>query len=79
MFLYLVSVELIFYVIDSFGNSYNFTIIDLTPVTSMILSFGHILYGISKFENNPFHQYGPAAYLETSFIVQMIAIFLQID
>ena len=72
MFLYLVSIELILYVIESFGNSYNFTILDLTPVTSMLLSFGRILYGISKFENNPFHQYGPGTYLATSFMVQMI-------
>ena len=74
VFLLIVNIRLIIYVYESFANSYNFTLFDLTPVTSMLLSFGRILYGIANYEFDPTHQYGPATYLYTSFIAQGINI-----
>ena len=77
-FLLIINVKLIIYMYNSFANSYNFTICDFTPVTSMLLSFGRILYGIANHGFDPTHQYGPATYLYTSFIAQGInfAIYL---
>ena len=61
---------------NSFANSYNFTISDFTPVTSMLISFGRILYGIANHGFDPTHQYGPATYLYTSFITQEINLVI---
>lgn len=72
VFLLLINIQLLLYVYNSFADSYNFTIFDFTPVTSMLLSFGRILYGISNHGFDPTHQYGPATYLYTSFIAQGI-------
>ena len=72
LLLYAISLKLINYVFESFSNSYNFTIFDFTPVTSMLLSFGRILYGIANYEGDPLHKYGPGTYLITSYIVQLI-------
>ena len=72
VFLLIIRVELLFYVYESFANSYNFTICDLTPITSMLLSFGRILYGIGNHGFDPTHQYGPATYLYTSYMAQGI-------
>ena len=68
--------KVIQYVLNSFGSSYNFTIFDLTPVTSMLLSFGRLLYGIVNFEGQPFYKFGPATYLTTSYMVQFINLFV---
>jgi len=75
-FLLIIDVQLLFYVYNSFANSYNFTICDFTPVTSMLISFGRILYGIANHGFDPTHQYGPATYLYTSFIAQAINFVL---
>ena len=72
VFLLVIKIELIISVYNSFANSYNFTICDLTPITSMLLSFSRILYGIANHGLDPTHQYGPATYLYTSYIAQGI-------
>ena len=72
LFLLIVSIYLIQFIWDSFTDSYNFTVLDITPITSMLLSFGRILYGIVNFEGDPLHKYGPGTYLITSYIVQFI-------
>ena len=74
-FLYVISFKFIVYFYESFGKSYNFTILDFTPITSMLLSFGRILYGIVNFEKEPLYKYGPGTYLITSYIVQVINLF----
>ena len=72
LFLYAISIKFIKYIFESFSNSYNFTLFDFTPVTSMLLSFGRLLYGIANYEGDPLYKYGPATYLLTSYIVQLI-------
>ena len=72
LFLSIVSVYLIQYVYNSFSKSYNFTIFDFTPVTSMLLSFGRILYGVANYEGRPLSKNGPGTYLLTSCMVQGI-------
>ena len=74
-FLYAISLRFITFFYESFGKSYNFTILDFTPITSMLLSFGRILYGIANFEDEPLYKYGPGAYLITSYIVQSVNLF----
>ena len=56
---------------ESLIESYNFTVLDLTPITSMLLSFGRILYAIN-FEGTWFYKYSPGTYLATSYMIQFI-------
>ena len=72
VFLSIITPYIILYVYNSFTDSYNFTIFDITPVTSMILSFGRILYGVANYEGIPLYKYGPGTYLRTSYMVQFI-------
>ena len=72
VFLSLITPALLLSFYESFSNSYNFTIFDITPVTSMLLSFGRILYGVANYEGHSFSKYGPGTYLLTSCMVQLI-------
>ena len=72
LFLSIVSVYLLEYVFNSFSKSYNFTIFDLTPITSMLLSFGRLLYSIANYDGRPLSKNGPGTYLLTSYMVQGI-------
>ena len=67
----IVDFHLLSAIYNSFSNSYNFTIFDITPVTSILLSFGRILYGIATYAGQPLHKHGPLTYLYTSFLVQL--------
>ena len=56
-------------IVNTFYESYNFTIFDITPLTSMLISFPRIIMGISS-ENIKI--YSPKTYLFTSYMVQGI-------
>ena len=71
-FLLIIDIRLLIYAYNSFADSYNFNICVLTSVTSMLISFGRILYGISNHGFDPTYQYGPATYLNISYIAQGI-------
>ena len=60
------------YVIESLSQAYNFTVFDLTPITSMLLSFGRFLYDISRSEKYYNHKKLSNDYLITSYIIQFI-------
>jgi hypothetical protein len=72
----LANIQLLIYVYESFNETYNFTILDVTPVTSMLLSFGRILYGIATYDNAYINRYHPRNYLGTSCMVQAINFVL---
>ena len=76
LFMSLFTIYALRYVYNSFIESYNFTIFDITPVTSMLLSFGRILYGVANFSGTPLYKYGPGTYLATSYMVQIINLIV---
>ena len=60
------------YILDSFSESYTFTIFDITPITSMILSFCRILYSLMDYPETQLYKYSPGAFLATSYIIQFV-------
>ena len=72
LFLNILSIYFLNALYDSFTNNYNFTIFDLTPATSMLLSFGRILYGVVNYKGQPLGKHGPLTFLLTSYMVQFI-------
>ena len=62
------------YIQNTLTSKYNFTFFDLTPITSLILSFGRLL--VSYYLNKNIYEYSlfyePSIYLYTSFMVQFI-------
>ena len=64
------------YIENSLTSKYNFTIFDLTPITSLILSFGRLLISYYMNKNIEEHSYfyEPSIYLYTSFMVQSILL-----
>ena len=71
-FLSILSIYFLQAMYNSFSNNYNFTILDITPVTSMLLSFGRILYGVVDYKGEALSKYGPLTFLLTSYLAQSI-------
>ena len=69
LFFALLSPTIIIRMYNSFTESYNFTIFDITPLTSMLLSFPRIFIAIS---GEGIRQYTPKTYLFTSYMAQGI-------
>ena len=75
-FLSIFAGNIIRFVFETFNDTYNFTFLDMNPISSMLLSFLRIIYSLTDLRTAFINRHGPKEYLGTTYMVQMINFFV---